>query len=109
MNDISSSDSSSYAYIVEQNVGITLAGVDLPVRINVYRPKTDSRVPVLVTFGPYGKDTPYAVSVNMSSPTRMFSDVTNGYIVLTHYRLLKQPEAKVRALCVGNPRSSILD
>ncbi len=27
-------------------------------RANVYRPKSDGRFPVLMTFGPYGKDVP---------------------------------------------------
>jgi hypothetical protein len=75
MNDISLLDSSSCPYIFEQNIGITPGGVELPVRINVYRPKTDSKVPVLVTFGPYGKDTPYAVSVIMSTPTKISGDM----------------------------------
>ncbi|GAB1733832.1 hypothetical protein NU195Hw_g9005t1 [Hortaea werneckii] len=61
MNDISSLDTSTFPYIFDQNVSIMPKGVDLPVRVNVFRPKTNTRVPVLVTFGPYGKDTPYAV------------------------------------------------
>lgn len=64
MNDISSLDTSTFPYIFDQNVSIMPKGVDLPVRVNVFRPKTNTRVPVLVTFGPYGKDTPYAVLVN---------------------------------------------
>ncbi|KAI7493287.1 alpha/beta-hydrolase [Hortaea werneckii] len=61
MNDITSSDSSTFPYIFHQNVSIVPEDVDLPVRVNVYRPKTGTRVPVLINFGPYGKDTPYAV------------------------------------------------
>lgn len=63
IQDISSVDDSTYPYVFEQNVSIRPKGVALPVRVNVYRPKEHSRVPVLVTFGPYGKDVPYAVSV----------------------------------------------
>lgn len=63
LREISSIDDTSYPYIFEQNVGIMLKGTELPVRVNVYRPKTDEQVPVLVTFGPYGKDVPYAVYV----------------------------------------------
>lgn len=61
--DISSVDTSSYSYIFEQNVSVLSNGSDFPVRVNVYRPKIHSRVPVLVTFGPYGKDVPYAMLV----------------------------------------------
>lgn len=61
LRDISSVDGINHPYIFEQNVGILLKGTGLPIRVNVYRPKTDEQVPVLVTFGPYGKDTPYAV------------------------------------------------
>jgi len=59
--DISLIDTGTCPYIFEQNVSITLKGNGLPVRANVYRPKTDEPVPVLVTLGPYGKDVPYAV------------------------------------------------
>ena len=50
--------------IFEKNVSIPLKNSDLPVRCNVYRPlvKDDSKstFPVLITYGPYGKDIPYA-------------------------------------------------
>lgn len=43
--------------IFEKNVSIPLKGSELPVRANVYRPIDESmRYPVLVTYGPYGKD-----------------------------------------------------
>ncbi|KAF5532894.1 x-pro dipeptidyl-peptidase [Fusarium mexicanum] len=55
-------------YVVEYNVDIplrtakkTLPEDPLLVRGNVYRPKADDKYPVLVTYGPYGKDIPYAV------------------------------------------------
>lgn len=47
------------AYVFEQNVTITLKDASGLVRANVYRPKTTEKVPVLVTYGPYGKDIPY--------------------------------------------------
>ncbi|KAH8803322.1 Alpha/Beta hydrolase protein [Xylogone sp. PMI_703] len=54
-------------YIVEVNVDIplrtatkTTSADPLLVRANVYRPKANGRFPVLVTYGPYGKDIPYA-------------------------------------------------
>ncbi len=48
--------------VFEKNVSIPLRKSDLPVRCNVYRPLTsgNERFPVLVTYGPYGKDIPYA-------------------------------------------------
>lgn len=45
--------------IFEKNVDIPLKASDLPVRCNVYRPidsDTGKKYPVLVTYGPYGKD-----------------------------------------------------
>lgn len=43
--------------IFEKNVSVPLRQSDLPIRANVYRPKDTSRkYPVLVTYGPYGKD-----------------------------------------------------
>lgn len=52
-------DTTSFPYIYEENVTIQLKSFDGIVRANVYRPKTDKKVPVLVTYGPYGKDIPY--------------------------------------------------
>lgn len=46
--------------IFEKNVSIPLKNSSLPVRANVYRPLSkDGRFPVLVTYGPYGKDIYY--------------------------------------------------
>lgn len=52
-------DSTSFPYIFEQDVTIKLKTFDGLVRCNVYRPKTEEKVPVLVTYGPYGKDIHY--------------------------------------------------
>ena len=49
-----------FPYIFEQNVTIKLKSFEGLVRCNVYRPKIAEAVPVLVTYGPYGKDIPYA-------------------------------------------------
>lgn len=49
--------------IFEKNVSIPLRNSPYPVRCNVYRPipaSADDKFPVLVTYGPYGKDIPYA-------------------------------------------------
>ncbi|KAL4865540.1 hypothetical protein BDV12DRAFT_200072 [Aspergillus spectabilis] len=58
--DITTRDETSFAYIFEQNVTITLKDQSGLVRCNVYRPKGVEKSPVLVTYGPYGKDIPYA-------------------------------------------------
>lgn len=52
-------DETSFPYIFEQNATITLKAIDGLVRCNVYRPKGVDRAPVLVTYGPYGKDIHY--------------------------------------------------
>jgi hypothetical protein len=46
--------------VFEKNVSIPRAGT-FPIRCNVYRPiaAEGERFPVLVTYGPYGKDIPY--------------------------------------------------
>jgi hypothetical protein len=53
-------DESTFPYIYEQNVTISLKDGKGLIRCNVYRPKTTvQRVPVIVTYGPYGKDIHY--------------------------------------------------
>ncbi|KAH8083130.1 X-Pro dipeptidyl-peptidase protein [Filobasidium floriforme] len=44
----------------EKNVDIPLKDGQGLCRGNVYRPKGDGKWPVLLTYGPYGKDVPYA-------------------------------------------------
>lgn len=58
--DLHTVDEDSYPYIFEQNATVPLKSSDGLVRVNVYRPKVQEKVPVLVTYGPYGKDIPYA-------------------------------------------------
>jgi len=43
--------------LVEQDVGVPMRDGAI-LRANVYRPAVDGRFPVLMTFGPYGKDVP---------------------------------------------------
>ncbi|KAL1891089.1 hypothetical protein Sste5346_007915 [Sporothrix stenoceras] len=62
IKDLHTVDAESFPYIFEQNATVPLkAGTGL-VRCNVYRPKNSDKkpVPVLVTYGPYGKDIAYA-------------------------------------------------
>ena len=59
VRDLVTRDDTSFPYIFEQNVTIALKDQSGLVRCNVYRPKDVEKVPVLVTYGPYGKDIPY--------------------------------------------------
>lgn len=59
--DIQTTDSTSFPFTFEQNISVPL-GNGRVVRCNVYKPKADSteiKYPVLITYGPYGKDVPY--------------------------------------------------
>lgn len=58
--DLHTVDRELFPYVFEQNATVQLKSSDGLVRVNVYRPKTEEKVPVLVTYGPYGKDIPYA-------------------------------------------------
>lgn len=58
--DLHTVDDKSFDYIFEQNATVPLRSSEGLVRVNVYRPKTQEKVPVLVTYGPYGKDIPYS-------------------------------------------------
>jgi predicted acyl esterase len=60
IRDISTIDETSFSYIFEQNVTIPLKSSPGVVRCNVYRPKGQGKAPVLMTYGPYGKDISYA-------------------------------------------------
>ena len=60
IKDIRTTDKETFPYIFEQNVTIPLKSSSGIVRCNVFRPKDESQeYPVLVTYGPYGKDIPY--------------------------------------------------
>ncbi|GAM86959.1 hypothetical protein ANO11243_049800 [Dothideomycetidae sp. 11243] len=60
LRDIRTVDKDSFPYIFEQNVTIPLKHSTGVVRCNVYRPKDESqKYPVLMTYGPYGKDIHY--------------------------------------------------
>ena len=61
IRDLYKIDKASYDYIYEENVSIPLKDDKGVVRCNVYRPKSSmERYPVLVTYGPYGKDIHYS-------------------------------------------------
>lgn len=56
-------DETSFPYIYEENVAVPLKkSASSIIRCNVYRPKSTkagTKLPVLVTYGPYGKDIHY--------------------------------------------------
>lgn len=52
-------DDTSHPYIFEQNVTVALKPGHGLIRCNVYRPRGSEPAPVLVTYGPYGKDIYY--------------------------------------------------
>ncbi|KAL8359165.1 hypothetical protein RB601_008026 [Gaeumannomyces tritici] len=59
IRDFHTIDDTSFPYIFEQNVTVHLKADEGLIRCNVYRPKDSGPVPVLVTYGPYGKDIHY--------------------------------------------------
>ena len=68
IRDIETTDETSHSYIVRQNVSVPVSNGG-PIRCNTYLPKTAGRNPVLMTYGPYGKDVPYSRLVTISNPT----------------------------------------
>lgn len=61
IRDILTVEAEAFPYIYEQNVSIQLkSNNQAVVRANVHRPKNIERAPVLITYGPYGKDIPYS-------------------------------------------------
>ncbi|KAF2111904.1 X-Pro dipeptidyl-peptidase protein [Lophiotrema nucula] len=61
IKDIRTFDETSFPYIFEQNVSVPLQSGKGPIRVNVYRPRDQAKSPVIVTYGPYGKDIPYEI------------------------------------------------
>ncbi|KAF2728091.1 alpha/beta-hydrolase [Polyplosphaeria fusca] len=61
LKDCHTVDSTSFPYVVEVNAAVPLKTAEGIVRCNVYRPRSndDATFPVLVTYGPYGKDIHY--------------------------------------------------
>lgn len=60
LRDLYKRDDTSFDYIFEENVSIPLFTKGCVIRCNVYRPKNEQNTyPVLVTYGPYGKDIHY--------------------------------------------------
>ena len=61
IRDIRSVDEENFPYVFDKNVTIPLKSSSGLVRANVYRPKDSSTkpAPVLMTYGPYGKDIYY--------------------------------------------------
>jgi len=69
--DLHKIDDESFPYIYEENVTVPLKSGPGLIRCNVYRPKSNSgetKWPVIVTYGPYGKDIPYKEYITLGSP-----------------------------------------
>ena len=62
-NNLHKVDDTSFDYVYEENVTIQLKDGRGIIRCNVFRPRAPetSSFPVLVTYGPYGKDVHYSV------------------------------------------------
>ncbi|OQU99474.1 hypothetical protein CLAIMM_05104 [Cladophialophora immunda] len=62
-DDLHKIDTNSFDYIYEENATVQLNGGRGIVRCNIFRPKAaeGTKFPVLVTYGPYGKDVHYSV------------------------------------------------
>lgn len=62
-SDLHKVDETSFDYVYEENATIQLKDNRGIVRCNVFRPKRreGERYPVLVTYGPYGKDVHYSM------------------------------------------------
>ena len=58
IQDLAKFEEGSFDYIFERNVTIQPKSVKGLIRCNVYRPKDIKEAPVIMTYGPYGKDTP---------------------------------------------------
>jgi predicted acyl esterase len=86
IKDITRVDATSFPYIFEENVTIPLANDGGLIRCNVYRPKGVANAPVLVTYGPYGKDLHYKEYAAISFPP--------SYLMLIHY--LASPSTPTR-------------
>ncbi|RHZ51320.1 hypothetical protein CDV55_102922 [Aspergillus turcosus] len=74
IKDLTRVDSTSFSYIYEENVSVPLNNNAGLIRCNVYRPKDNSKAPVLVTYGPYGKDIHYKEYVRELNWFDNFSD-----------------------------------
>jgi hypothetical protein len=63
IRDLHHIDTTSFPYIFEQNASVPLKTSSGLVRVNIYRPKNEAgeggKHPVLITYGPYGKDIYY--------------------------------------------------
>lgn len=68
IKNIHTIDETSFPYILEQNATVELKAGKGLIRCNIYRPKSSDPVPVLVTYGPYGKDIHYGEYVLPSTP-----------------------------------------
>ena len=107
-DDIYRIDEVSFDYIFEQNVTVQLKENRGIVRCNVYRPKsTSEKHPVLVTYGPYGKDIHYSELVFRCQ--RISVPKTHRYQLPCCFFQGGSGGASLTALGMGNPGPRLLD
>lgn len=109
IRDLHTVDETTFPYIFEENATVPLNSSEGTVRVNIYRPKTQEKVPVLVTYAPYGKDIPYREQVTVHRnasfcTTSLQSDQLSRQVLLG-----AQSPAKVGAQRLGDARSRVLD
>ncbi|EGP86986.1 unnamed protein product [Zymoseptoria tritici ST99CH_1A5] len=101
IKDLHVVEADSFPYVVEWNVTVALQKSDGLVRVNVFRPKTAGKVPVLCTYGPYGKDIPYKdfhaksfseVNPNQKSEHSAWETPDPGYWTKNGYAIVRADE-----------------
>lgn len=96
--DIHTIDQKSFRYIFEQNATVSLKSSEGLVRCNIYRPKNLDKVPVLVTYGPYGKDIHYKEYASLC-----ISWISTDFPVSTHSRPAKSILTTTHHIRLGRP------
>ncbi|EMC98602.1 hypothetical protein BAUCODRAFT_84254 [Baudoinia panamericana UAMH 10762] len=104
IRDIHTVDTTSYPYIFEQNVSVPLRSGQGLLRCNIYRPQLSgdlAKHPVIVTYGPYGKDIHYGifnpksyaeVNVEHHSPHSAWETPDPGYWTRNGYIVIRADE-----------------
>ncbi|KAF5003581.1 hypothetical protein F66182_16117, partial [Fusarium sp. NRRL 66182] len=109
-HDIQTVDTTTFPFILEHNVTVPLGNGGV-IRCNVYKPKatlTGTRFPVLMTYGPYGKDVPYKQYVELSIASVSSANPVEQKIQRDEL-FRSGSSASNRAFGVGDSNASVLD